>query len=126
MAGLSVRLDGGRQLRAGLANVEDGVRDLKAAHLEAAQIAAKASAALAPVVSGNLQRTIRAAGTARAGIIRAGSKRAPYAAPIHWGWARRNIRGSFYLSDGAQSSEGRWIRVYQDHLETLVNKIEGT
>jgi hypothetical protein len=126
VAGLSVRLDGGRQLRAGLAGVEDGIKDLKAAHLEAAQIAAKASARLAPVVSGNLQRTIRAAGTARAGIIRAGSKRAPYAAPIHWGWGRRNIKGAFYLSDGAQNSEGRWIRVYQDHLDQLINKIEGT
>ena len=59
-------------------------------------------------------------------IIRAGSKRAPYAAPIHWGWARRNIRGAFFLSDGAQSSEGRWIRVYEDHLEQLISKIEGT
>lgn len=123
MAGLKIRLDGGRELRAGLANVEGGLADLKAAHLEAAQIAAKASAALAPSVSGQLRRTIRAAGTNRAGIIRAGTKRVPYAAPIHWGWARRNIAGAFYLSDGAQNSEGRWIRVYQDHLEQLVNKL---
>jgi hypothetical protein len=123
MAGLKIRLDGGRELRAGLANVEGGLADLKAAHLEAAQIAAKASAALAPSVSGQLRRTIRAAGTNRAGIIRAGTKRVPYAAPIHWGWKRRNIAGAFYLSDGAQNSEGRWIRVYQDHLEQLVNKL---
>ena len=123
MAALTVRLDGGRQLRAGLANVEDGIADLKAAHKEAAQIAATASAALAPVVTGRLQRTIRAAGTKTAGVIRAGTKRVPYAAPIHWGWARRNIRGSFYLSDGATSSEGRWIRVYENHLQQLVERI---
>lgn len=123
MAGLKVRLDGGRQLRAGLAEIEGGINDLKAAHREAADIAATASAALAPSVSGSLRRTIRAAGTKTAGVIRAGTKRVPYAGPIHWGWGRRNITGAFFLSDGARNSEGRWIRVYEDHLEKLVNKL---
>jgi hypothetical protein len=123
VAGLQVRLDGGRQLRAGRAEIEGGINDLKAAHREAAEIAAHASAALAPSVSGQLQRTIRAAGTKTAGVIRAGTKRVPSAGPIHWGWARRNIKGAFFLSDGARNSEGRWIRVYEDHLEQLVNKI---
>lgn len=123
MAAFTVRLDGGRQLRAGLKDVEGGVDDLKAAHKEAAQIAATASAALAPSVSGALKRTIRAAGTKTAGVIRAGTKRVPYAAPIHWGWKRRNIAGAFFLSDGATSSEGRWIRVYENHLQELVKKI---
>lgn len=123
MAATTVRLDGGRQLRAGLKDVEGGLKDLKAAHKDAAQIAATASAALAPSVTGRLKRTIRAAGTARAGIIRAGTKRVPYAPAIHWGWKARNISGSFFLSDGATSSEGRWIRVYEDHLNQLVNKL---
>lgn len=123
MAGTTVRLDGGRQLRAGLSQLEDGIKDLKAAHKDAAQIAATASAALAPVVSGKLKRTIRAAGTKTAGIIRAGTSKVPYAPAIHWGWKARNITGSFFLSDGATSSEGRWIRVYEDHLHQLVNKI---
>jgi hypothetical protein len=120
---LTLRLDGGRQLRAGLADVENGINDLKAAHAEAAGIAAEASAQLAPKRSGNLARTIRAAGTKTAGILRAGNKRVPYAPAIHWGWAARNIKGSFYLSDGATSSEGRWVRVYEDHLNQLVNRI---
>jgi hypothetical protein len=123
VAAFTVRLDGGRQLRAGLADVEGGIDELKAAHAEAAGIAAEASAALAPKRSGNLARTIRAAGTKTAGIIRAGTKRVPYAPPIHWGWAARNITGSFFLSDGATSSEGRWIRVYEDHLNQLVKRI---
>lgn len=123
MAGLQIRLDGGRELRAGLAGIEDGINDLKAAHKEAAAIAAHASAALAPSRSGQLRRSIRAAGTARAGIIRAGTKRVPYAGPIHWGWAKRHIKGAFFLSDGARNSEGRWIQIYEDHLDQLVNKL---
>ena len=123
MAGLSVRLDGGKELRAGLAGVEGGLAELKAAHREAAAIAAEGAAARAPSVSGNLRRTIRAAGTARAGIVRVGNKRAPYAGPINYGWARRHIGASWFLNDGATATEPRWVGVYQDHLETLVNKI---
>lgn len=123
MADFGVRLNGGRELRAGLAAVEGGLSDLKDAHKEAATIAANASADLSPVRSGKLQRTIRASGTKTAGVIRAGTKRVPYAGPIHWGWYKRNIKGSFFLSDGATSSEGRWIRVYEDHLTELVERI---
>lgn len=123
MDGLTVRLDGGRQLRKGLADVEGGLDDLKAAHREAAGIAARASAALAPKKSAKLAATIRASGTKTAGIVRSGTKRVPYAGPIHWGWAARNIKGSFFLSDGARNTEGQWIRVYQDHLTELIEKI---
>lgn len=122
---IGVRVEGGRQLRAGLAAVEGGLSDLKDTHKEVAQIAANASADLAPAVSGKLKRTIRAAGTKTAGVIRAGTKRVPYAGPIHWGWGRRHIRGSFFLSDGAKSTEGRWVRAYQDKVDELINQIEG-
>lgn len=123
MAGLQVRLDGGRQLRAGLTNVEGGLADLKAAHKEAAGIAAAGATRYAPKVTSSLTRTIRAAGTARAGIVRAGNKKVPYAGPQNYGWSRRNIRATYFLNDGATSTEGRWIGVYQDHLTELVEKL---
>lgn len=125
MPALEIRLDGGRQLRAGLANVEGGLDDLKAAHKEAAGIAADGAADRVPVVSGKLAGTIRAAGTKTAGIVRVGTKRAPYGGPINYGWAKRNIRPAFFLNDGAQATEPRWIPVYMHHLEDLVNKVKG-
>lgn len=122
-----LRLDGGRQLRAGLAAVEGGLDDLKAANKDAAGIAAKGAEARVPTVTGRLAGTIRAAGTKTAGIVRVGTKaRAPYAGPINYGWGRRRIAPSFFLNDGAQATEPRWVPVYLRHLETLIQRIEGT
>lgn len=126
MVALQIRIDGGRQLRAGLSGLDDGLGDLKGANKEAAGIAATGVAARAPVVSGRLKATIRAAGTKTAGIIRVGSKaRAPHAGPINYGWQKRNIAPSYFLNDGAQATEPRWIPVYQNHLTRLIERIEG-
>lgn len=125
MPAIEVRLDGGRQLRAGLAGIEGGLEDLKAANKEAAGIAAGGAVKRVPVVSNKLAGTIRAAGTKTAGIVRVGTKRVPYAGPINYGWPGRNIAPSFFLNDGAQATEPRWIPVYMKHLEELVNKVKG-
>lgn len=126
MVALQIRIDGGRQLRAGLSGLDDGLSDLKGVHKDVASIAATGAAARAPVVSGRLKATIRAAGTKTAGIIRVGSKaRAPHAGPINYGWQKRNIAPSYFLNDGAQATEPRWVPVYQNHLTRLIERIEG-
>lgn len=120
------KVEGGRELRRTLRQAGDDLQDLSKAHREAAEIAAKASSALAPVRSGRLRDTIRAAGTKTAGIVRAGFKRIPYAGPIHWGWTKRNIKPNPFISQGAQDSEGRWIRVYEDAVDQALEKVKGT
>ena len=123
------KVEGGRQLRRTLRQAGDDLQDLSKAHREAAEIAAKASSALAPVKSGRLRDTIRAAGTKTAGIVRAGNNRSsgvPYAGPIHWGWAKRNITANPFISQGAQDSEGRWIRVYEEAVDQALQKVKGT
>lgn len=117
---------GGRQLRATLRKAGDSLADLKSAHKAAATIAARSSAQIAPVRSGRLRSTIRASGTKTAGIVRVGNNsKAKYAMPIHWGWPRRNIASNPFVSTGAQDSEGRWIRVYEDYLDQAINTIKG-
>lgn len=114
----------GKQIRRQLKQAGEDLSDLKAAHREAARIAAEASADLAPVKSGRLAKTIRASGTNTAGIIRAGNNtRVPYAAPIHWGWYRRGIKPQPFLSDGATSSESRWVPVYEVALDGAIKRI---
>ena len=125
MADMSLQIEGGRQLRKSLESLETGIDDLKAANKEAAGIAAGGAGRHVPVVSGKLAGTIRAAGTKTAGIVRAGTKRVPYAGPINYGWPKRNIRGAFFLNDGARDTEPQWVPVYVKHLEDLVNKVEG-
>lgn len=119
------QVEGARELRRSLRQAGDDLGDLKDAHREAAEIAANASAALAPERSGRLKHTIRAAGTKTAGILRAGKKSVPYAGPIHWGWPNRNIPADPFMATGAKNSEGEWVRVFEDHLEEITTKIQG-
>lgn len=132
----AVQIIGARELRRSLKAAGDDLQDLKAANAEAANIAARASAALAPRgPSGNLQATIRGSGTKTAGIIRAGNKRVPYAAAVHWGrvwWPNKPLSrhkapmtGQPFLSDGAQDSEGQWLPIYQLNLEKIIERIDG-
>lgn len=120
-----IKVDGARQLRKTLRAAGDDLADLKAAHAEAAEIAARASAALAPSRSGALKASIRSSGTKTAGVVRAGKKAVPYAGPIHWGWFKRGIKPNLFISRGAQDSEGKWLPVYENAVEKAVEKVEG-
>lgn len=130
-----VRVYGARNLRRTLTDAGENVTELKDANRAAAETAARASAALAPKLTGALAATIRASGTKTAGIIRAGRKSVPYAGPIHWGWPTRpqplgNIYGGPiepqpFLSDGAQSSEGQWLPEYINTVNGIIRRVEG-
>lgn len=120
-----VQVEGAARLRRTLRQAGDDLGDLKAAHAAAAQIAATASAALAPRASGRLAATIRSSGTKTAGTLRAGRAAVPYAGPIHWGWPRRSITAQPFLSDGATSSQGRWLPVYERAVDGAIQKVEG-
>lgn len=122
-AGISVQ--GAKNLRRTLRQAGDNLEDLKAAHDEAAKIAAEASAALAPRRTGALAATIRGSGTKTAGVMRAGYASVPYAGPIHWGWPSRNISPQPFLSDGATNSQGRWLPVYEKAVNGAIEKVRG-
>jgi hypothetical protein len=84
---------------------DEAVKDLKRAHGEAARIVETQAKVEVPVrrvrpgdsayirrgaTPGRLKASIRSSGQARAGVVRAGSKReVPYAGPIHYGWPNR-------------------------------------
>ncbi|GAT87964.1 hypothetical protein CVCC1112_2623 [Paenarthrobacter nicotinovorans] len=133
----SVTIEGGRLLRKSLKEVPGGLADLKAANRAAAEVAARASAALAPRgKTGKLARTIRAAGTTTAAVIRAGSKAVPYGPAVHWGrkwWPNRSAFKRVkspttpqpFLSDGATNSEGRWIPIYEKHIQEILDRVKG-
>lgn len=120
-----IRVEGTRRLRRTLRQAGDDLGNLKEAHANAAEIAARASEALAPKRTGALARTIRGSGTKTAGVMRAGRASVPYAGPIHWGWAARNISPQPFLSDGATNSQGRWLPVYEKAIDDAVRKVRG-
>ena len=71
--GTTVEAEGMRELRKKLRRMDNGMDNLKGLHLDLAEIVADRAEALAPVRTGRLKQTIRAAGTQTAGRVRAGS-----------------------------------------------------
>lgn len=120
-----VQVDGARELRRTLRAAGDDLEDLKAANLQAAQIAATAARARAPRLTGQLAGDIRASGTKTAGTIRAGRKKIPYAGPIHWGWPARGIEAQPYITEGAQATESIWVPLYQELMDEALAKVKG-
>lgn len=85
----------------------DLVEELKTANREIADDVTTTARTIAPKKTGTLAGTIRPGATARTGLVRAGSARVPWVGPIHFGWARRNIRPQTFLYDAldARSAE---------------------
>ena len=123
MDGVQIKLEGEKELRKALRDFEDGTKDLKVVHAEAAKLVQLA--ARAPVgPTGALAASIRSSGTARAGVVRAGKKSVPYAGPIHWGWPKRNIKANPFLSKALESETAEVVDVYEDGISQLLKKYD--
>lgn len=122
---IQVDVFGDRRFQATMRQAGLDVTRLNDTHKEAAEVAAVAGRASAPVRSGKLSGSIRTGATRKAGIIRAGKKSVPYALPIHWGWPKRNIAANPWLSEAAQATEPAWLRVYEQRVNEIINEIEG-
>lgn len=122
---LPVVIEGARELRKALNQYgDDAINDLKAAHLENANLVAGTAKTLVPVRTGNLRDTIRAAGTKTGGRVRAGFKKVPYAGPIHFGWASRYIKPQPFLYDALDQRRGEVIENYAQQLERIQRKYD--
>lgn len=133
-------LEGGRQLRKALKEAGNDLSDLKTTHKRAADVVAAASRGKVPVRTGRLKGTIRAAGTKTVGIIRAGTKRVPYAPCVHWGrmiWPSKEAQPNpprspheafiyprLYVSDAARETEPKWIVDYLKKIDELAKRVE--
>lgn len=120
-----VELDGLGDFRRTLRAAGDDLTDLKAANAEAAAVAAEGGRARVPSLSGRLSSSIRTTGTKTTGVIRAGRAAIPYAAPIHWGWPKRNIAANPFLTEGAQATEPKWLPAYLERIETILATVKG-
>ena len=80
-----VQVTGARELRKKLADVEDGLDDLKRVHKTIADRAAEKARARVPRRTGRLASSVRGAGTKTAATVRFGKKTVPYTAVIEFG-----------------------------------------
>lgn len=124
---VGIRLEGGARLRRTLRQAGLDMKDLSAVNKRAANIvAAKArqDVPYGPDKNGHLRSTIRTSATQRAGTVRVGDKKRPYAAPDHWGWYARGIKGNAWLSRTAQDTEPQWVQEYWQGLMNVLDSIQ--
>lgn len=92
-----------REVRRNGADIEDVSEVTRAI---AARLASSARSR-APFRGGGLSGSVRSMSTRSSASVTAGTG-IDYAAPIHWGWPRRNIAAQPFLYD-ALGAEGPWI-----------------
>ncbi|WP_246817189.1 hypothetical protein [Corynebacterium sp. HMSC06C06] len=126
-----VRVDGARELRRALKQAGLDLKDdIKDAHKSVANTVISRARTLVPVAPtsmtsatpGLLRDSLRAAGTQTAAIARGGKKKVPYANPIHWGWHRRNIKPTLFLTRAASETEPTWVKEYKKNSTTFSTK----
>ncbi|MGQ4553263.1 hypothetical protein ACUIAJ_03910 [Dermabacteraceae bacterium CCM 9519] len=117
---VAVQIEGHNKAIKELEQAVGSLEDLKKVHRESAGIVLDRALQRVPVGKengGRLKRTLRTGATKRTGVIRAGRAAVPYAMPIHWGWHRRKIRPTFFLTEAAKDTETRWVALYDKALE---------
>lgn len=131
---MSVKVEGLDRLRRDLKMLETGLDvELKAAGFEAAMMVAQAAGPLAPVGDpqvdshpGRLAASLRARATRKGATVTAGTPTTvPYAAPIHWGWARRNIPANKFLLRALDMKRPAITAIYLRRIETIKRKAFG-
>lgn len=77
----------------------DLVAQIKAANRDIADDVVTTARTLSPKETGTLAGSLRPGATNRTGLVRAGSRKVPWAGPIHFGWRARNIKPNPFLYD---------------------------
>ena len=77
----------------------DLVAQIKAANRDIADDVVTTARTLSPKETGTLAGSLRPGATNRTGIVRAGSRKVPWAGPIHFGLRARNIKPNPFLYD---------------------------
>jgi hypothetical protein len=116
------------QVRRNIRKMSDSVSrneaksDMKAIHLAGAELVKGDALPRVPNRTGRLRQSVRAAGQAKAGVVRAGFKSVPYAGPIHFGWPKRNIFPQSFLYDAKDARRGDVVALFDQRLNELIVK----
>lgn len=99
--------------------------EMKQIHQELARDVLRLAEPNVPVRSGALKGSLRASGTVRDAIGRAGKASVPYAGPIHYGWKARNIKPQPFLTDAAERLERDITDRYDREVAQMLDKVIG-
>lgn len=126
----AVRITGLRETTKAMKQLDDEAgREVTKLNRAAAEVVAETARPLVPVGGagdthpGLLLSTIRAGATQRSGYVKAGSTKAPYANPIHWGWPSHGITGSLFLLHALQADTPEIAASYDIGFRALIQKV---
>lgn len=125
-----VRITGLRESTKAMKQLDaDAGKEVTKLNREAAEIVAATARRLAPVGKspdphpGQLVGTIKVGATQHTSYVRAGSKTVLYGNPIHWGWPKRNIKGSLFMTRALVADAAPVREVYERGFRALIQKV---
>jgi hypothetical protein len=121
--GVGFEVQGINKLRQALLKLEEGAReDFKQAGFQAATIVVDEAKRLVPYRTGALAESIRAGKVVSGAKVYAGKARVPYAGPIHFGWANRNIAPNPFLYEAADRRVSEVMDAYLAQVYEIWNR----
>jgi len=121
----SIQIEGLKELRRNLARLGDNAKaDLKATHLEAAQLVERSARPYVPRLTGTLANSLRSAGTLSGGRVKVGFQRIPYAGPIHFGRPQRGLRPRPFIYEALGRETRDIVSLYDDRVDELIKKYD--
>ena len=125
MPGVTVRLDGLRQLQRQLKKIEtDLPKQMKAVAKSAANIVADEARAMSPYKTGRLSGTVKTGATAKGAYMKVGGK-LPYSKVIMFGWPRHNITGNPFPYRALDAKRQEVINSFSRGIGELLKGVMG-
>lgn len=119
----SIRIEGLSKVLKALEELDAAAKDdLRSLSMQAAEPVVIEAKNTVPVLTGALQRSIRAVKSSRGVKVRAGSARVPYAKPIHFGWNTHNIMANKFLFRAVDRKIDEVATVYEQGIIAIWNR----
>lgn len=115
-----VRIEGLAKLTKEMKDVGIDINDLHQAFGQIARDAAEEMRRHVPQRSGNLARTIKPGRTKNRAVVSIGSKRVVYAAPINYGWPKRNIKPAGFIEATDAAMQDRAVSTIEAAIKRLL------
>lgn len=125
MAGRAIFCVGAKQFSQTMRKAGADMEELKAVNRQAANVVKPVAASLAPARTGKLRKSIRIGASRKAGFVRAGGARVPYAGVINYGWPARHIKPRLFMNRAIASTENTWLRLYDNFVDKTMKQVKG-
>ncbi len=119
-----VEVKGLKQLTRALRKAGVQIKDMKTANAKTGTVVVQAARPITPHATGALAGSIRPAQRQSGVIVRAGGGSVKYARYVEYGTRKMGARS--YLVRAAHDTQPRWLDVYADELQKLMDQTAGS